>query len=247
MLVSRSTKILNDYAAELRGTYGVKATVLTHDLSVPGSADGLYDECKKLKLDIDILVNDAGFSVKTEEEWTDFARVESMFELLAVTPPNLCARFARDMKIRGRGFVVNVASASGFFPVGMMRTYGAIKTFLLRYTKLLALELKDSGVKVLCVAPGGVRSHFFDANSLEVPERFDWILKVFLMSASRVAKNSVKSMLRGRRLIIPGVLTKFYTAFTFILPGRWVYGFYNLIEKFRILVSRKPDKPTEAK
>lgn len=240
VLVSRSKDRLEAAAAELSSAYGVKAVAIPEDLAVPGGAGSLCGKCKSLGLSIDILVNDAGFSVKTEEEWTETGRVEEMLELLAVTPPALCARFAEDMKKRGKGYILNVSSASAYFPVGIMRTYSAVKRFLLEYTKGLSFELRPYGVRVTCLAPGGVRSHFFDANSIEVPKRFDWITKIFLMSARRTARTGVRAMLRGQRVVIPGVLTKIYTGLTFLLPKRLSYAFFKWIEWVRCKLAGSP-------
>ncbi len=239
VLVSRSTELLGRYAEELGDCYGVKADVITADLSKPGAAEELYAKCAKRGMKVSILVNDAGFSVKTDDEWKDVRRVESMLELLAVTPASLCSRFGADMIREGEGFILNVSSSSAYFPVGMMRTYSAIKTYLLRYTRLLHYEMRPSNVRVTCLAPGGVRSHFFDANSIEVPGRFEWVTKLFLMSSARVGRIAVRGMLRGRITVIPGLLTKFFVLFTFIIPKKWTYRAFTAIEKLRKRLMKK--------
>ena len=163
VLASRGAHRLHEVAAALRHDHGVEVHTTPIDLSEAGAAQRLYDLTRRAGLQVDMLVNNAGFGMLEEHVAIDAERLQRMLQLNVVTLAELCHRFGADMKRRRSGRILNVASSAAYQPTPYFGAYGASKAFVLNFSEALAKELEDFGVSVSCLSPGPTDTAFFDA------------------------------------------------------------------------------------
>jgi hypothetical protein len=163
VVVARSADKLEELAARLRAAHGVDVTVLAMDLSLPSAADELWQRTTRLGLEIAVLVNNAGVGVHRDVADADPRRLEDAVELNCRTVVGTTARYLPDMRARGAGTIINVASTAAFWPLPKMAIYGATKAFVLSFTEALWAEERKHGVRVLAVCPGMTDTPFFEA------------------------------------------------------------------------------------
>ena len=162
VVVARSADKLNDLAARLRVAHGVEVTVLAMDLSLPTAAGELWQQTNRLGLEIAVLVNNAGFGTHGDIADADPQRLEEAVELNCRTVVGTTARYLPQMRARGAGTIINVASIAAFQPLPKMAVYGASKAFVLSFTEALWAEERKHGVRVLAVCPGLTDTPFFE-------------------------------------------------------------------------------------
>lgn len=159
VLTARSRDKLDALAQEIRAS-GREAAVFTADLSEPGSAKKLYDEITAAGLQIDLLVNNAGYG-----RWGDFLSFDSddyqrMIHLNINSLTELCSLAIPDMAARGGGGVINVGSTASFVPVPFSAVYGATKGYVIMFTEAIRYEYAGKGVRVMTLCPGATASNF---------------------------------------------------------------------------------------
>ncbi|MCB5178788.1 SDR family NAD(P)-dependent oxidoreductase [Streptomyces antimicrobicus] len=162
VLVARRLDRLETLAAELEKAYGVTATPLAADLTLPGAGAALRTELRERGIRVQTLVNNAGFGSHgafLDQEPGEIAR---MIQLNIGAVAELSRAFLPDLVADGRGALVNVASTAAYQPTPAMAVYGATKAFVLNLTEALAYETRRSALRVLAVSPGPVSTEFFD-------------------------------------------------------------------------------------
>jgi uncharacterized protein len=200
-LVARREDRLTELASELHEDYGVRAGVVACDLADPAERDRLATKVTELDLEVEVLVNNAGFGSAGDFVDADRERQVEMVRVNCETVVDLSGRYLPAMAQRGRGAVINVASMAAFQPLPKNATYAATKAFVLSFTEALHHELKGAGVTASAVCPGPVRTEFMDAAGMERTEStpdFIWT------SAEDVAEEAVKAAEAGKRAVVPG-------------------------------------------
>lgn len=171
---------------------------IEQDLSETDGAERLYHKAKVLGVDIEILVNNAGFGLVGGTESIKIKDDKKMLQLLVTTPVCLCKLFLRDMYENGRGKILNVASTGAFQPGPYTSTYFASKSFLYSYSRAIRQEAAARGVIVSTLCPGTTRTKFFEKAGQKTP--------IWAMSAEKTAKIAVDGLMRNRGIIVPGVI-----------------------------------------
>jgi len=154
ILVARSEDKLRQLADELAAKYGAEAQVLPADLSRPASPREIAGALAQRHIDVDILVNDAGFGARGSVAGLGVDRQLDMVEVNVAALTQLTALLLPGMLERGHGAILNVASTAAFQPDPNQAVYGATKAYVLSFTEALAEEVRGSGVRVSCLAPG---------------------------------------------------------------------------------------------
>jgi uncharacterized protein len=205
-LVARREERLRELAAELTEAHGVRADVITADVSSAEGRAELLDAVAERRLDVEVLVNNAGFGSGGAFVELDGEREASMVRTNVEAVVALTHAFLPAMVERGRGAVLNVASLIAFQPVPYQATYGASKAFVLSFTDALHEELRDTGVTATAVCPGPVRTEFgelggFGGADERIPS-FMWL------SPGDAAEAGVSGLEKGQRVVVPGVLNQ---------------------------------------
>jgi short-subunit dehydrogenase len=201
ILVARRSERLEQLASQLPR----RAHAITCDLTSEAAA--LEDRVAALGLDVDVLVNNAGFGTHGRFAEIDAAREREEVRLNCEALVTLTHVFLPGMLERRRGGVITVASTAGMQPIPYEATYSASKAFARTFSDALAAELRGTGVRALCVNPGPVPTEWQQVAGYEP----DYLPPVpGKISAAQVASESLRAFERGRRTIIPGFVIRWY-------------------------------------
>jgi len=156
LLVARSEDKLINLCNELGRAGSSHAQYFAVDLSLPESPARLFEETVKRDLQIDFLINNAGFGSMGEFATLDPERELNMIDLNVRALVELTHRFLQPMRERKGGVIINVASTAAFQPVPFMTTYAATKAFVLSFSEALWEENRAHGIQVMALCPGAV-------------------------------------------------------------------------------------------
>lgn len=162
ILVARRASKLEELAAELHQQHGCEVHPLAMDLSEPGAAAQLWRRVTGRGLQVEILINNAGFGSHGRLVDADPDLMEQQVALNCQTLVGLTTRFLPEMVKRNRGAIVNLSSVAAFQPVPQMAVYSATKAFVLTFTEALWGELHGTGVRAVAVCPGPTDTPFFE-------------------------------------------------------------------------------------
>lgn len=201
VLVARREDRLKELADRLESEYGVKVHVLPKDLSKPKAPDEIFAHLKKEKIQVDVLVNNAGFGVKGIIPEIDLDKQLDMVQVNVKALTHLTRLFLPGMIERGYGGVLNVGSLAAFQPGPNLAVYFATKAYVLSYTEALAEEIQNPNIQISCLAPGPVRTEFGEKSDLEDSLLF----KLSLMDSEPVVRAGYEGFRKGKVIVIPGL------------------------------------------
>ena len=200
ILVARSHGKLQELAARLEGEHRVKTLVLAKDLSKPSAVDEIYEEVSAASMEVDVLVNNAGFPVYGLFVETDLAAELEMLQVNVVALTALTKLFVKGMVERRAGRILNLGSTAAFLPGPLMAAYYASKAYVLSFSEALAGELQGTGVTVTCLCPGPTRTGFQKRGALEDSR----LVQGQIADARSVALAGYRGMMAGKTVMIPG-------------------------------------------
>jgi len=204
ILVARHPEKLHEVQEELQREYGVQVTVIASDLSLHGAATWLHADVKAKKIEVNYLVNNAGFGLYGKFHGIELEDELAMLELNCAALTTLTKLFSREMIHRGRGRILNVASTAAFQPGPLMAVYYASKAYVLSLSEALRNEFAGTGVTVSCLCPGPTPTGFQD----RAGNQKSGLLALALTSAEQVARTGYRGMRRGKSVIVPGLINK---------------------------------------
>ena len=222
LLVARREDKLQALATELAEKHGIQTGIVALDLADPGAPTELEREVEFRRMDIDFLINNAGYGLYGEFAQSDRTEQLDMLQLNIVTLTELTHRFLPGMLSRGRGRIMNVASTAAFLPGPLMATYYASKAFVLSFSEGLAEELRGSGVAVTALCPGPVETGFQDRSSLGESVMLSGPSRFSVLSAEEVARQGIEAMVRGDMVCIPGGVNRAQLLMTKLMPRKYV-------------------------
>jgi hypothetical protein len=227
VLVARSEEKLNQLATELRKDFGITVKVIVADLSKMEQVQQVYNTCKTAKLQIDYLVNNAGFGTYGFFVETDWKKTEEMIDLNIKSLTLLSRLFGADMVANKAGRILNVASTAAFQPGPTMAVYYATKSYVLFLSEAMSNELKGTGVTVTCLCPGATQSGFMAAAALEDSGLFK---NRKLPSSAEVALFGYKAMMKGKMTVIHGIMNYLMANSIRFAPRTWVLPLVRKIQ-----------------
>ncbi|MEX1096515.1 MAG: SDR family oxidoreductase [Planctomycetales bacterium] len=199
VLSARRGDLLEDLARELDVRHGTRCEIVPGDLTDPAEPRRLMDEIGRRGIELELLVNSAGFAVVAEVERTDPARVLEMIRLNISALTELTYLVLPGMLERRHGAIVNLSSIAGFQPVAYMGAYAATKAYALHFSEALFAEVRDRGVTVMALCPGVTRTGFFDVAG--VP---NWLRKQSSHDPEAVVRTALKALDKGRQYVVVG-------------------------------------------
>jgi short-subunit dehydrogenase len=203
VVVARSQDRLEKLKTEIENKHGTKAIVLVKDLSKPDAPQEIFSELEKKNINVDVLVNNAGFSVYGKFAGTDWAQEAEMLQVNITSLTHLTKLFLKKMLENKSGKIMNVASGGAFAPVPLMSVYAATKAYVLHFSEALANEVTGTGVSVTCLCPGVTRSRFYErANAEDIK-----MAKGKMMDSARAAKIGYAALKKGRVVTVAGIST----------------------------------------
>ncbi|AVZ74814.1 short-chain dehydrogenase [Streptomyces lunaelactis] len=196
VLVARDTKRLQEQATELHDRHGIEAEVLTADLSQDDGIGAVEKRLGDRKNPVDLLVNNAGFGNKGRFLEVSMADELMMLKVHCEAVLRLTSAATATMRDRGRGGVVNVASVAAFVPRG---TYGASKAWVVQFTQGAARDLAGSGVRLMALCPGFVRTEFHERAGMGTDNIPGWMW----LDADKLVSAALADLANGKTLSVP--------------------------------------------
>ncbi len=206
VLVARRHDRLQALADELTARHDVQATVIAADLADPSAPPEVARRVAEARLEVQFLVNNAGYGLSGEVARTDVATELSMIQVNVVALTHLTKLFIPTMIAEHQGAILNVASTAGFVPGPLMAVYYATKAYVISFSEALAEEVRNAGVTVTVLCPGATRTEFHERAGIELEARP--FQRLWVADAASVARAGYSGMLRGKRLVIPGLINK---------------------------------------
>jgi len=205
-ITARRLDRLESLKKEIEQNYTVRVHTFSADLIDPNGVNNILGELKKQNLEVDVLINNAGFGArvflldKQPDDWDNIIRV-NVISLVALTM-GILPTMVKNQK----GQILNVASTGAFQAVPWLTVYAATKSFILSFSEGLGAELKDQNinVQVTCLCPGPTRTEFHslaDAENIDFPD-FAW------MESDEVVKIGLNALEKNKRVCIPGTYNK---------------------------------------
>ena len=214
LLLARSQAALETLAQDIRSQYKVGAEVLVADLRQPDAASQVLQELARRGLQVDVLVNNAGFGVLGALATSDLQQQSDMMQVNMLALTQLTRLLLPAMLERNTGGVLNVASTAAFQAGPNMAVYYASKAFVLSFTEALHEELAHSGLHVSCLCPGPTHTAFFAADNMQNTR----LLQFGAHSASAVAQLGYAGFQRNQAIAIPGLKNRWLAFSTRFAP-----------------------------
>lgn len=217
LLTARRLARLEAVAAELRQRHGLQVHTLAADLAHPTGAAALLRQLAERGLAVHTLINNAGFGLRGGFLQAPLPQLDAMLQLMVQTPVQLCHGLLPAMQRYGAGRILNVASLAGLVPgLPGSTLYSASKAFLIRFSQSLAAEERQSGVRVLALCPGYVRSEFHAV--LGVEERMRRLPGVMWMASDQLAAEALRALAGEQVVVVPGAVNRLIAALAHWLP-----------------------------
>ncbi len=211
VIVARRVERLEALKVELSERWGAQVVAISIDLAREGAPSEIFSQVSALGLEVDLVVNNAGFGVLGDMETIDMARTAGMVDLNCRAVAELAALFIPDMKRRGRGAMIITSSVVGAVPAPWFAVYSATKAFDLYLGEALHAECQGSGVDVVTVLPGLTRTEFQASAGLNRQYHSPY------RTPEDVARTALKAL--GRKaIVVDGAFNKLLVHGTRFLP-----------------------------
>jgi len=202
VLIARRRDRLDAVAAKAKEIGAGRTEIVAADLARPGAPLELQARLAAASIYVDYLINNAGFGTTGRFDRLPLEREIEEIELNVSALVALTRLFLPSMIERRRGTIINVASTAAFQPIPYMATYGATKAFVLSFTEAIGAEAAGTGVRILALCPGPVRTEF-----QAVAKNENALMPSFVyMDPDTVVKQALSAVERGRRVRINGIM-----------------------------------------
>ena len=212
ILIARHVDQLEKVRERILKEYDIKVVIMAKDLTHDEAPLEIYNEVKERELNVDYLINNAGFGTFGRFKDLDVNTEKNLVKLNVLSLLEMNKRFVPDMVERKFGYVLNVASLAAFMPGPLMANYYASKAYVLSLSEAMHEELKEEGIKVCALCPGPVRTNF-----QETAKKSD-SLKSFMLEAKQVADVGYLGLWRGKAVVVPGRVEKFIPVLVKLMP-----------------------------
>jgi len=210
VLTARTEKKLEEMCRVMNN-----ATYISGDLSDKNFSNELYDKLKNKKINIDILINNAGFGFSGLFLDSPINNYEEMMNVNMYSLVSLTHLFLNDMVENKSGGIINISSLASFQPIPYFSMYAASKAFVTSFTLGIYEEYRGLGIKVLGVCPGYTKTNFNKRAQMSSQP-----VAGYLMSSQEVVNESLEAYRKGKFLIINGKINRFAKAVTSLLPKK---------------------------
>jgi uncharacterized protein len=221
--IARRLERLQALAEELTERHGIRAHVFAADLAEPNAAEDLVDRLAEKSLNVDLLVNNAGFGVPGSYANTTWRQQHAFLQVLVVAVAELTHRLLPGMIDRRWGRIINVASLAGLLPgVAGHTLYAAAKAFVIAFSESLALETAQQGIHVTASCPGFTLTEFHDV--IGTRAQVNQLPPFMWLDAEPVARGSYDAVMAGVPVYVPGRVNRSIASLARLLPRRVVWG-----------------------
>jgi uncharacterized protein len=223
VITARREAMLRAVQSRLTEKYGVRVDVIVEDLEDPSAPARLCADLEARGLNIDVLVNNAGYGVPGSYVASGWDVHERFLQIMVIAVAELTHRLLPGMIERRYGRIINVASLAGLVPAPAGHTlYAAAKAFLIKFSESLGHEVRRHGVFVTAVCPGFTYSEFHDVTGTRA--RMKKLPRFMWSSSSDVARHGYNAVMAGKSVVITGRINAAIATLVRILPQSLVIG-----------------------
>jgi len=200
VVVARSKTKLEELKVELEKKYSINVMVIAKDLSLPDTPKEIYDEVKEVGIEVDYLINNAGFGGRGKFYERAWEQDLTMINLNIVALTALTRFFLPDFVERNHGKILNVSSTASFMPGPLQAVYYATKAYVTFFSNAIAEELHDTNITITALMPGATESEFARVSGMDKTGLFQKTA-----SARSVAEDGYNGMLAGKLDVVSGL------------------------------------------
>ncbi|MBE9207046.1 SDR family oxidoreductase [Nostoc sp. LEGE 06077] len=215
VLVDRNAVKLTEVSEKLQKESSILVKYIVKDLAESTAPDEIFRELQQANIQVDVLVNNAGFGTYGLFNNTNLNTELEMLQVNLVCLTHLTKLFLKDMIKQGEGKILNVASAAAFQPGPLMAVYFATKAYVLSFSEAIANELEGTGVTVTVLCPGTTASAFHERTGMADS---NLVKNKKMMDAETVAQIGYDALMKGKTLVIPGLMNKFLAKIVTLVP-----------------------------
>ena len=214
VVLARRQDKLEALKTEIESKYGTMVRVLPKDLSDPKAPPEIFSELEKEHINVDVLVNNAGFGVYGKFSETELQKELEMVQVNLVSLIHLTKLLLKGMMRNKSGYILNVASLCAFTPVPLESVYCSTKAGVLHFSEALANELKGTGVSVTSLCIGLAETGFHKRAKMEDTK----VAKRKMMDAATIAQDGLNALKKGKVITVPGLQYKVWPLLARVLP-----------------------------
>ena len=227
LLTSRNQAALTEVAARCQEKHHVETEVIAADLSCPDSLNTVIEALRSTPRHYEVLVNNAGFGIHGDFASTDIGQNIQLVNVQLAAALQLTRVVLPEMITRRSGRILNVASVYSFSPVPFQSVYAACKAFLLSFSCALQNEIKGTGVTVSLFCPGVTQTEFRTRAGIGQKRKDSG------MTAEAAARIAYRETLRGKHIVVPGLVNRLYVFFAHVLPVQMIPSIIRFINRQR--------------
>jgi short-subunit dehydrogenase len=218
ILVARSRNKLESLASELRRSHSIRAETCEFDLASPSAGRRLAQQLNDRNLQVNLLVNNAGFGVRGEFLKLPLERQMEMLQLNNAAVVELSYSLLPSLMEHPQAGIINVSSTAGFQPVPYASLYAATKSFLTSFSLGLQEELRSSRISVVTLCPGRILADGHSGEAKNGNRKFGFVYQ----APDDVVRDALESLAKGGGLVIPGFVNKLSIFAQRLIPRRAV-------------------------
>lgn len=214
-IVSNQKEELTVLENEIAAKHKVKCVSFFIDLAHDDAAQKVHGFCKDRNLNIEVLINNAGFLIVDEFINVAPERITALLKLHTLTPTLLCQLIAKDMAAHKKGFILNVSSTSAYMPYPLISLYGSSKSYIRNFTRAMRNELYSKNIHVSCILPGAVDTNLYDLSDAKkkVAKRLG-----IMHSREFIAKRGLDILFKNKGELVPGIFNKLSLILPKLIP-----------------------------
>jgi len=218
VLVARDRFLLEDLSLDLSVKHKIDARYFSVDLAEADAVQQLYNWIVQQQIQINILINNAGYGLSGPFESYTAAEHQEMMRVNMTVPVELTSIFLPQLKLNQPSYILNIVSSAAYQSVPGLSTYAASKSFMLSFSRGLRYELRKKGVSVTAVSPGSTDTGFatrakVGAKGLKAAEKVN-------MTPEAVAKIAVNAMYNKKAEVITGFINQLGAFLVWLLPKK---------------------------
>ena len=217
VITARDEARLREVKNDLETNYRVKVKAISRDLANRDAPAEIFEILKQEEIILSVLVNNAGFNVHGNFEFTDLGAELRMMELHVIAVTQLTKLFLRQRSKEEENLILNVSSIAGFVPGPQVSVHFATRAYILSFSLALSDEMRGSDVHVTCLCPGPTRSAFFERAGMS-DVRLASGKPIKLMDAQDVAKTGYRALKQRKMMVVPGYRNKILAFLATVAP-----------------------------
>ncbi len=206
---------LSEYCVDLENNYKIRALHYEVDLTDEIGPQLLFEFVKSMQCRLNILVNNAGIGFEGPIESYSKKQIDYMILLNIRALTLMTFYFTPELKTHKESYLLNISSFGCYVPTAYKSIYLASKSYIYYFTRALESELNGTSLHTCVIVPSAVRTNKIVLDRIG---RNGWFSRKSALYPEEVARIGIEGMLRGKKVIVPGILTNLFFSFGMLVP-----------------------------